>query len=358
MSYNFRLKEFQNGTMQLTYYHNGVNTKEDFYKLTSPYDQIEYEQPDYDDDGNEFGYLNGITFEDLDKYAKPIKQDDLFLVLTEEQLKERRDRSQVTSLNRTKRMIYDYGRSNIWEWFFTLTFAPVEEFTAMNFTECSHKVSNWFMNIKKKYCPRIKYLAVPEQHDSGAWHFHCLVSNCDELTFEKAINQQKFLKDKDHNIVLDAKGKPVPNKYYGEYLRTSYPKGDFIYNIKQYKNGWSTATRIKDTKKAVSYCVKYITKDLGECTFGKQRYLCSKNLGKPAVAFSSVPADRLDQVISNIEYIYGVELSRDYIKSYVVDVPGYRNTISIFEFDRKGEFDEEHLLLRTGVQPFTDVHEE
>ena len=88
-------------------------------------------------------------------------------------------------------------------------------------------------------------------------------------------------KDKNGEVMLNKKGEPVPNKYFGEYLRTSYPDGEYIYNIKEYRNGYTTATKITDTYKAVSYIVKYITKDLCECTFGKQRYLVTKNLDLP-----------------------------------------------------------------------------
>lgn len=333
MPYNVRLKEYGNGTLQLTYYHGGIFSKEDFWRPKQDYD-YHINDPDYDEDGCEIRFLNFNPFEsDFTKPATKLEPEEEFIVLTDEELQNKRDRSLQSSLNRSKRMIYDYGRANVWEWFLTLTFAPVSKFDAENFAECSAKVRGWFKNIRKNYCPRLKYLAVPEQHESGAWHFHALVSNCDELDFVKAVNNQKYRKDDNGEILLNKKGQPVPNKYYGQYLRTSYPDGEYIYNIGQYHNGFSTATKIIDTKKAVSYLVKYITKDLTECTFGKRRYLPSNNLDLPIVTTELIAPDQLNALLLDIEYCYKCKLSIDQVKTYEVKADGYSNQITVFEFD-------------------------
>ena len=122
------------------------------------------------------------------------------------------------------------------------------------------------------------------------------------------MNNQKFRKDKNGEVMLNKKGEPVPNKYFGEYLRTSYPDGEYIYNIKEYRNGYTTATKITDTYKAVSYIVKYIT--LGFCE----------------------PKNLMD-ALQFVEYKFGVHLSIDCIKTYKVDVPNYSNRVSVFEFN-------------------------
>lgn len=335
MPYNVRLKEYGNGTLQLTYYHGGIYSKDDYWKPAPDYDYA-LNDPVYDYDEDDFAKLKNwvITPFDFDyqMQATELKPDDEYLVLTEEELQKKRDRSLQSSLNRSKRMIYDYGRSNVWEWFITLTFKRVKEFTAENYTECSGKVREWFKNIRKNHCPNIKYLAVPEQHISGAWHFHCLVSNCDELTFEKAVNNQKWRKDENGEYMLDKNGQLVPNKYFGEYLRTSYPDGEYIFNIKQYQNGWSTATKIIDTRKSVSYIVKYITEELTKCTFGKRRYFPSNNLKLPVVTSDLIAPDQLNELLLDIEYCYNCKLSIDQIKTYDVKAEGYSNQITVFEF--------------------------
>lgn len=367
--YNFRLKSYGNGTAQLTYFHKPIVTKEDTYKrmpatnldfmTDEGYDKYLKRKNNYEDDLSfrinhetfldyldEFEVIHGVfpgEYEIESPFGDYIPESHLPLPriegekkkeLTPEELTEKRERSIISSMNRSKKKIYDYGRSNVWEWFFTLTFERVEEFNAENFEECKKKVSKWFHNLRLRHCPKIKYLAIPEQHESGAWHFHCLVSNCNELEFEVAKNNRKYLKDnKTGEYILDEKGARVPNKYYGQELRTSYPDGNYIYNIKQYKNGFSTATRITDTKKAVSYVIKYVTQEIVECGFGKRRYLPSNNLELPVETYALLDYRELQGLITDIEYKFGLKLSIDQIKTYSVDVENYSNTVTMFEFD-------------------------
>lgn len=75
----------------------------------------------------------------------------------------------------------------------------------MNSTFRNRKESIELVSQHQEKCPKLKALIVPEQHKSGAWHFHALVSNVDELTFEKAVNNQKFRKDKNGEVMLNKK---------------------------------------------------------------------------------------------------------------------------------------------------------
>ncbi len=360
--FNFRLKSYGNGTAQLTYFHNPILMKEDRYKIR-PATYLEsipdeqYNKLMTDDMDDHFFYIHHETYlEYLDKFAViknvlpaevmietpfgeygklpdlPPEDVDMINILTPEEIEERKEHSLNSSINRTKKMIYDYGRGNVWEWFITLTFKPVEEFNTENFEECKKKVTKWFKNVRANYCKDIKYLIVPEMHTSGAWHFHCLVSNCDELDFDIAVNQRRYLKDKNGEYILDKYGARVPNKYFGQELRTSYPDGQYIYNIRQYKNGWTTATKIADTHKAVSYVIKYVTKDLCEIAFGKRRYLPSNNLEMPIITTGLVDNNYLQQIITDIEYKFGLKLSIDNVKTYPIEVPNYSNMVTVFEF--------------------------
>lgn len=339
--YNMRLKEYNNGSLQLTFYSNAIKTKDDRFKKCKDYEGENFwDEPSrrFDDLDNDYSSNPFVSFSDMysvedisDKEAALLDADNEYMTMTEEELQDKRDRSLRASLNRSKRMIYDYGRSNIWEWFVTFTFEPVEHFDKYSYSACRDKVTEWMRNVRRRYSPDLKYLIVPEQHVSGAWHFHALMSNCDDLTFEKAVNNQRYLKI-DGNYVYNEKGQRVQNKYFGDYLRTSYPDGDFIYNIKEFQSGFTTATRITDTFKTVSYLVKYITKDLCECTFGKRRYLPSNNLELPKVTTGIYAPDQLDLILQDIEYNYNVKLSIDYIKTYIVDTDNYNNSITVFEF--------------------------
>ena len=93
------------------------------------------------------------------------------------------------------------------------------------------------------------YLVVPEQHKDGAWHFHGLFSNCEGLT------------------MVDSGIKYDDNRN--------------VYNIIDFKLGFTTALKSDGDPRISSYLVKYITKELITMSKGQHRYLYSKNLAKP-----------------------------------------------------------------------------
>ena len=336
MAYNFALKEFANGTLQLTYYDYPV--LDGFDKNVISFENNFYNSEDrcideFDDDcpwGDAGEIIRDLGEKELDELRKDME------ILSDEEIKKRHERCLKSSLNRSVHKIYDLARNNVWEWFFTFTLNENAVSDRTNYTECSKKVCKWFNNIRR-ICPDIKYLIVPERHPtSGAWHFHALVSDCDNLEFKVAKNNQEFLKDKDGNIKLDKNGQPKRNKYFGEDLRVSYPNGNYIYNIVNYNTeryGFSTATKIIDTKKAVSYIVKYLTKELGECTFGKRRYFQSNNLILPEVHFFLQEKSSLSEVIHFVEESFGVKVVPEYIKTISIKQPNYSNAISYLEFE-------------------------
>jgi hypothetical protein len=156
-------------------------------------------------------------------------------------------RSLKASLKRTKQSIIDLSKNNSWEWFVTITLDK-EKIDRYNYDEISKKLSKKLNNLKR-VAPNMSYMIVPELHEDGAYHFHGLFSNIDNL---KIVDSKKKTKD----------GKP-------------------IYNIKDFNLGFTTATKITDTKKASFYISKYVTKDLLNKTFNKKRYWCSQDLEKP-----------------------------------------------------------------------------
>lgn len=196
--------------------------------------------------------------------------------------KMKKDESVRSSRSRTIKNVYDYGRSNMWEWFVTLTFDP-EKVDSFNYSEVSEKLSKWLNNLRRN-CPDMKYLAVPELHKSGRWHFHLLMSCVDGLNF------------------VDS----------GHFSDTGQP----VYNLGNYKFGWSTAIRLDGDMAVVSYLCKYITKELCTSTKGKKRYWVSRNLDKPEVIDHWVADMSLDDILKQI----GVS-EADHIKT----VSGYKD---------------------------------
>lgn len=154
------------------------------------------------------------------------------------------ERSRKNSMVRTVNRVYHLSRSNHWEWFFTLTFNP-EKVDSFDYSACTEKLSKWLNNLRRT-APDLKYMAVPEKHKSGRFHFHGLFAECGGIQFTDSGRKTK--------------------------------SGDIIYNIGNYKLGFSTATKIKENEKVTKYILKYITKDLVSVTPNKKRYWASRNL--------------------------------------------------------------------------------
>lgn len=155
-----------------------------------------------------------------------------------------KERSAKVSMSRTVNRVYHLARSNVWDWFFTLTFDPVKV-NSFDYDACTKKLKGWLDGIRR-VSPDLRYLIVPEKHESGRFHFHGLFAGCENISFEES----------------------------GHYTQS----GETIYNIGEYQLGFSTATRVKDNSKVVKYISKYITKDLCAVSYGKKRYWASRNL--------------------------------------------------------------------------------
>lgn len=154
------------------------------------------------------------------------------------------------SLKKTKNNIYKLARANEWEWFITITFDR-QKTDSSEYEIITNRLQIFLENLKKRKCPNLKYLIVPELHADGEhYHFHGLLSNVDDMKFAFS---GKF--DKKSN-------KP-------------------IFNILDWKWGYTTATRVEDTARVSSYITKYITKECVALIPNKKRYYASRNLEKP-----------------------------------------------------------------------------
>lgn len=166
------------------------------------------------------------------------------------------------SMTRTKNMMYYIARSNVWDWFVTLTLSP-DKIDRYDYAECSKKVRKWFDNLKRRKAPDMYYMIVPEMHKDGAWHFHGLIGGCTGLTF---VDSGK----KDDS-------------------------GNQIYNFEDWKFGFSTATAVQDTERVSSYICKYITKDMCAATLNRQRYWVSRNCQRAPITKELVTYDRMKE---------------------------------------------------------------
>lgn len=149
------------------------------------------------------------------------------------------------SLKRAKDKIFEIAYSNQFDYFVTLTINP-KKCSRTNTSEIVDKLKNWLSNEVQRN--DINYILIPEYHeDLKAIHIHGLIKG---------------------NLTLKNSG-----------LRTTNKTGrKTIFNINNWKLGYSTAIAITGDKVALSrYIVKYVTKDTQKI-LGNIYYSGGKNL--------------------------------------------------------------------------------
>lgn len=160
------------------------------------------------------------------------------------------ERAAEVSRTRARSKVRDIALCNPFTHFFTWTLSP-DEIDRYDADLVKRKLTTFLKN--KTYRNGFRYLLVPELHKDGAIHFHglCMLG---DLRTERACNA-----------------------HTGEPLSTD--RGQPIYNMPDWKYGYSTCIPIDENYEATcNYVVKYITKD-SEKIFGKW-YLSSRNLVK------------------------------------------------------------------------------
>lgn len=247
MPYNAKLIQYGNGTFEIRLYDSLMDSN---IKYDSRVDIAKRED-------NALGQILR-DIDDLHLKVKKAEREEKQLIYNpftgqKEKLIDISDdsefaRSMRSSRNRTIQSIYKYARQALWSYFVTLTFN--QEFVdRFNYKECNDKVRNWLKHQHSRFAPDLKYLFVPEQHKSGAWHFHGLISDVGDMVFADS----------------------------GHTTKT----GQVIYNFSGWRFGFSTATSVTDTSRVSGYITKYITKDLCGATQYANRFLRSRNLGEP-----------------------------------------------------------------------------
>lgn len=185
----------------------------------------------------------------------------------EDEIAKKKRRSLASSMNRTVNAVYKIARSNVWDWFITLTFNS-QKVDRYDYQSCVRKLSLW-LNNSRKICPDMGYVVVPEKHKDGAYHFHGLFRGCDALGFVDSGHKDD--------------------------------KGNKVYNVGKYRFGWTTATRVKDQSRVTKYIAKYINKDLCSVAFNKRRYWSSRNLADADVQEVILDKDKLAMLISRLD---------------------------------------------------------
>lgn len=248
--YNLKIIEYPNGSIQIRKYSFPIGKLIDNEFI----EEIEKE-PIYEPfEGNEVKELNSL--------------------LTKTDVEENRRKS----LSRTKQKINFYGRCYIWEWFITLTFDP-SKCDRTNFNQCMKRIRNWLQNLRQKFAPNLKYLCVPELHsDLTSWHAHILLADTGNIKFTDS-------------------GHCDPNTAAS------------IFNLPQWRFGFSTATRITSTHRVTTYIMKYVTKESMFLAKNAHKYYVSNNLPRPKESLMLAEPYEIDEIIQQIAESLGKEIA-------------------------------------------------
>lgn len=307
MAYNVKITEYANGQLEVATYKQGVYTMledESSYRadmIDKNADALAWRFASYvfDEKTGQGRFIPRI--DDAEYCYNPFTEKIQRVYTVEDEIAEKKKKldNLSRSFRRTRSALYMYARQCDWEYFITLTYSPDKIENRYDFSLCMKKTHKWINNYKQRKAKDLLYLLVPEQHMDGAWHIHGLLCNTTGLTFTDS------------------------GKRYD---------GKIVYNLDDWKLGFSTATKVTDTYKVSNYITKYITKDLCAITPGKQRYFVSNSIPKPKTFTALIDSDKVDSFIQEVADSCGADLE------YQKDVSGYLDVnYKYFKKCQKGE---------------------
>ena len=292
MAYNVKITEYANGQLEVTTYKQGV------YTMLDGESSYRADMIDKNADALAWRFATFVVnektgvgkfyprFDDREVVYNPFTEKIQRVYTVDDEIAEKKKKldNLSRSFRRTRSALYMYARQCNWEYFITLTYSPDKIENRYDYSLCIKKVRKWIDHCRTRKASDLLYLFVPEQHKDGAWHIHGLLCNTAGLTFTDS------------------------GKRYD---------GKIVYNLDDWKLGFSTATKVTDTYKVSNYITKYITKDLCAVTPGKQRYFVSKSIPKPKTFTALIDPDEVDSFIQEVADSYGADLE------YQKDVSGY-----------------------------------
>lgn len=178
---------------------------------------------------------------------------------------------------RARSMVSDYARANSFAYFVTLTL-DAEIVDRYDITAVLKKMRVWLSNAVRRH--GLVYILVPEFHQDGAIHFHGLVNDAFKLVDSGTVK-------------IDGQKKPRKPRSKAQRAEWLASGGHVVYNIPEYKLGFSTAIELYgDYRRAVAYVCKYIGKDgTDQRKIGGRWYYSGGNLKRPSKEYFDMDYD-------------------------------------------------------------------
>ena len=143
--------------------------------------------------------------------------------------------------------------------FATFTYRPDDELDKSSYEDCYKKLGVWLSNRVQRR--GLMYVIVPERHKSGDIHFHGIM-NSTALSMERAYSP---------------KGRPLSSK------------GKPIYNLEDWKFGFTTAQIIggadSDREAVAKYVFKYMGKQVGAKIGGRYCLIGGRDIVRPTYVY-------------------------------------------------------------------------
>lgn len=159
----------------------------------------------------------------------------------------RRADNLLRSARRARNRLYDLAWCNpALRWFVTFTLDASVVGDRYDIGVQSKRLRRWLDNQVRRR--GLAYIVVPEYHKDGAIHWHGLINDALELVVSPAI-------------IARNGGRPYKPRDGDERARALADGAHIVYNVLQWRYGFSTAIELYGNRRAaVGYVSKYITK--------------------------------------------------------------------------------------------------
>ena len=206
--------------------------------------------------------------------------------------------SRSDNIRRARQMIFNICMLNDFSHFVTWTLDPgkVDRFDDL---AVKSKFQNFLSNsVQRK---DLVYLFVPERHKSGAVHFHGLIKG-------------NYNMIESGTVAVRERKKPVK---LATAKRFGWTVLGPVYNVSDWRNGWSTAIELYDSRDRVSkYIAKYVTKE-SEKIYGSYYFAGGHGLiRKPQTICIDVDFERIPGKVYQVE---GMNRCFRYMECYRLD---------------------------------------
>mgnify|MGYP001047270585 CR=1 FL=1 len=234
-------------------------------------------------------YINNKGFPKVKDKCSKLKYD-------KDEIEKSREHQKFKNLYRTKQAIIDLAYHNgimiPWEYFVTLTFDD-KKVNANNYDTLSPALTKWLNNMKHQN-PNMRYILAPEPHPkSGRIHFHGIFANVPNWKLTEARNP-----------------------HTGRLIKRN---GLQIYNLANYKYGYTTVSKVTNLEAVSVYISKYITKELINLCY-KKRYWCSQGLERPTIEYADFDEETLMFSIDKDKIKNKYEKTTEFSKSIYLQI--------------------------------------